>query len=233
MGFIIVGALALFVRRNARQLCANSEILDLEYALLMTVMVMLSPVAWDHYLPLLILPLAVLGSRVLARHRSGALAVAFFALTAALALPDTTYTEFAARLTGPIGSVLGRALILPLRTYALATLCYWLVRCSVRLRSEPVAPWFSSARLAQALPLLGLVAILAGVIAFHVYSTQPGEPFFNNDETRHVMTGVYFRDLFVDAPSPVALREYTVNYYLQYPALGLLIWPPFFTSSRV
>src|SRR5581483_4087444 len=48
-----------------------------------------------------------------------------------------------------------------------------------------------------------------------------------NDETRHVMTGVFFRDFFTDRPFD-HLRDYTVRYYLQYPALGLLVWPPFF-----
>ncbi len=68
--------------------------------------------------------------------------------------------------------------------------------------------------------LLTLGAIHAGVYRF-------SEPFFYNDETRHVMTGVYFRDVLHDLPV-WNLREYTINYYLQYPALGLLVWPPFF-----
>lgn len=56
---------------------------------------------------------------------------------------------------------------------------------------------------------------------------QPSEPFFNNDETRHVMTGVFFRDLLLDLPLD-RLRDYAVEYYLQYPALGLTVWPPLF-----
>ena len=53
------------------------------------------------------------------------------------------------------------------------------------------------------------------------------EPFFNNDETRHVMTGVFVRDFLADAQwrDPIG---YAVRYYLQYPALGLLVWPPLF-----
>src|SRR5262245_48082954 len=69
-----------------------------------------------------------------------------------------------------------------------------------------------------------LLGVLAGL---HVGHARIGEPFFNNDESRHVMTGVYFRDLAVDAPAS-ELRDYTSRYYLQYPALGLLIWPPMF-----
>lgn len=69
------------------------------------------------------------------------------------------------------------------------------------------------------------VLVLLGVAYLLAY--QWSEPFYNNDETRHVMTGVYFRDVLHDAPVR-NLREYTINYYLQYPALGLLVWPPFF-----
>src|SRR5262249_16291084 len=53
------------------------------------------------------------------------------------------------------------------------------------------------------------------------------EPFYNGDETRHVMTGVFFRDLYVDRPVTHP-RDYAVRYYAQYPALALLVWPPFF-----
>ncbi|MGA9994454.1 MAG: glycosyltransferase family 39 protein [Pyrinomonadaceae bacterium] len=73
--------------------------------------------------------------------------------------------------------------------------------------------------------------LLAGLLLFvglvYGLSYPATEPFFNNDETRHVMTGVYFRDLLHDMPFG-QLRAYTVNYYLQYPALGLLVWPPLF-----
>ncbi len=75
-------------------------------------------------------------------------------------------------------------------------------------------------------PLVLLSLFLAfGLVYVLAYSSS--EPFYYYDETRHVMTGVYFRDLLHDMPF-AHLREYTINYYLQYPALGLLIWPPFF-----
>jgi hypothetical protein len=79
-------------------------------------------------------------------------------------------------------------------------------------------------RYSKYLVLLPVLLIL-GVAYMLAYQT--GEPFYNNDETRHVMTGVYFRDLLHDMPLG-NLRGYTISYYLQYPALGLLVWPPFF-----
>lgn len=73
--------------------------------------------------------------------------------------------------------------------------------------------------------LLAGLLLLIGLV--YSLSYPASEPFFNNDETRHVMTGVYFRDLLHDMPLG-HLRAYTVSYYLQYPALGLLVWPPLF-----
>jgi hypothetical protein len=71
------------------------------------------------------------------------------------------------------------------------------------------------------------ISIVVLIVVAHLAMGRSSEPFYNVDETRNVMTGVFFRDLAVDLPihHPV---NYTVHYYLQYPALGLLLWPPFF-----
>lgn len=74
---------------------------------------------------------------------------------------------------------------------------------------------------------LVFVGVLVALGLVYALGYHQSEPFYNNDETRHVMTGVYFRDVLHDAPVS-NLRGYTINYYLQYPALGLLVWPPFF-----
>lgn len=74
--------------------------------------------------------------------------------------------------------------------------------------------------------LLLILSLLALLVAY-LATCSTSEPFYNNDETRHLMTGVYFKDVLHDLPL-AHLRAYTINYYLQYPALGLLIWPPFF-----
>jgi hypothetical protein len=61
----------------------------------------------------------------------------------------------------------------------------------------------------------------------HALVYEPSEPFYNNDETRHVMTGVFFRDFLLHLPlsNPI---HYITTYYLQYPALGFPYWPPLF-----
>lgn len=74
---------------------------------------------------------------------------------------------------------------------------------------------------------LVLLALILALVLVHGLAYTASEPFFNNDETRHVMTGLYFNDLLRDRPVR-DLRDYTIHYYLQYPALGLLVWPPFF-----
>src|SRR5437773_8850256 len=78
----------------------------------------------------------------------------------------------------------------------------------------------------DALLFAGLVAVLA---VAHLCVYRSSEPYFSNDETRHVMTGVFFRDALADH-AWISPRSYAVRYYLQYPALGLLVWPPFFHS---
>src|SRR5262249_10238404 len=49
-----------------------------------------------------------------------------------------------------------------------------------------------------------------------------------NDETRHVMTGVFARDALVDGEAWRHPTSFAKRYYLKYPALGLLVWPPLY-----
>ena len=76
-------------------------------------------------------------------------------------------------------------------------------------------------------PAALLAAVLLVLGLAHALAWQPSEPFYNNDETRHVMTGVFFHDLLHDLPFD-RLRSYAVGYFIQYPALGLMVWPPLF-----
>ncbi len=65
------------------------------------------------------------------------------------------------------------------------------------------------------------------VAIVHLSLFQNTEPFYNNDETRHLMTGVFFRD-FILSGQYLHPKQFATAYYLQYPALGLLVWPPGF-----
>ncbi|MCE9533609.1 MAG: glycosyltransferase family 39 protein [Planctomycetes bacterium] len=75
--------------------------------------------------------------------------------------------------------------------------------------------------------LLAFLGPMMLIVAAHAIIDAPSEPYFNNDETRHVMTGVFFRDMIADVPMRNP-KDYAVHYYLQYPALGLMVWPPLF-----
>ena len=47
------------------------------------------------------------------------------------------------------------------------------------------------------------------------------------DEAHNLMDGVFFRDFFYDLPF-TNLKNYPIDYYKQYPALGFIFWPPLF-----
>ncbi|CAN5215111.1 hypothetical protein BH11PLA2_BH11PLA2_02500 [soil metagenome] len=74
---------------------------------------------------------------------------------------------------------------------------------------------------------LALFGLLAALVAIHRVMAEPSEPFFNGDETQHVMTGIFVADAIMEGGlwHP---RAYAERYYAQYPALGLIVWPPGF-----
>jgi 4-amino-4-deoxy-L-arabinose transferase-like glycosyltransferase len=75
---------------------------------------------------------------------------------------------------------------------------------------------------------LVFLAVFAVLAVFWVHALQRCDEFgLSEDESRHAVTGLYFADFLSDLPlsNPVG---YTYRYYAQYPALGLIHWPPFF-----
>ena len=198
--------------------------LDYEYALFVALMPLLSPISWDHYLSVLLLPLAVLGTRALTATAPWPAALGFLGIVVVLLLPDTTFVYALPTLGTWIPRPLLTLLFLPLRTYALAGLSVWLgVLAWRQVCNLPV----QNGRLQTSRDRAVLAGLLLVLALAHVAAYTRSEPYFNGDETRHVMTGVYVRDVLADRPFS-SLRDYSVHYYLHYPALGLLVWPPFF-----
>lgn len=75
--------------------------------------------------------------------------------------------------------------------------------------------------------LSGLFIVLpCMLLVVRLLTAQPSEPFYNNDETRHVMTGVFFADFLHSLPQDP--KQFAIAYYLQYPALGIPLYPPLF-----
>ena len=64
-------------------------------------------------------------------------------------------------------------------------------------------------------------------LLLHFVVLAPAEPVYNGDANRHMMTSVFFRDFLSDMPVANP-KQYAEDYYNQYPALGLMIWPPLF-----
>jgi hypothetical protein len=84
-------------------------------------------------------------------------------------------------------------------------------------QSHPVSRWQKSASLL----VLGLAVLLLFLSA--PYKAD----IWWSDASRHAMDGVFYRDLFRTLPLG-HMKQYAMNYYLQYPALAILFYPPLF-----
>jgi len=93
------------------------------------------------------------------------------------------------------------------------------------MNSSPEQPEPRINRIRRALLLVALPIVL------HLVCTRPVEPVFGGDSNRHVVTSIFFRDYLSDTITTGHLsnpKDYAERYYEQYPALGLLVWPPLF-----
>jgi hypothetical protein len=72
-----------------------------------------------------------------------------------------------------------------------------------------------------------LLAVLAWTTLMVAHGISKGEFCYINDESLHAVTGLFFADFLHDLPLTHPI-QYTFRFEAQYPALGLLRWPPFF-----
>jgi hypothetical protein len=124
-GAFIVAAVALLVFRAVR--AEGGQQMDLEYALFVALMPLLSPITWDHYLVILLLPVAVLGRRVLAENRLGATG-GWLTILLILAIPDTTFFWLGPIVQGRFGTFSNIIILQSFRTVAMIATCCWLAR---------------------------------------------------------------------------------------------------------
>ncbi len=110
----------------------RGEKLDLNYALCVALMPLLSPIVWDHYLTVLVLPLMVLGKRVLRPSGSWPAVVGFLVLGMVLLVPDTAFTWPASRMVERVMRLMADVFLLPLRTYAVIALSCWLALLAMK-----------------------------------------------------------------------------------------------------
>jgi len=73
-----------------------------------------------------------------------------------------------------------------------------------------------------------LLALATGLL---FYTAPRSGDFWWSDAPRHSMDGVFYYDLFHDAPKG-DFKQYAVDYYLRYPALTIVFYPPLFALSE-
>jgi Dolichyl-phosphate-mannose-protein mannosyltransferase len=75
-----------------------------------------------------------------------------------------------------------------------------------------------------------VVTLLAAVLVFALTAPRHGE-FWWFDASRHALNGIFIADLVRDMPLG-QLQSWAINYYLQYPALTILLYPPLFAACE-
>ncbi len=76
-----------------------------------------------------------------------------------------------------------------------------------------------------------VVVLLAAVVIIGATASWHGE-FWYSDAPRHALNGVFVADLLKELPSPAHARQWAIDYYLQYPALTILFYPPLFPAAE-
>src|SRR6267378_984895 len=73
---------------------------------------------------------------------------------------------------------------------------------------------------------LALLVLAVAVVLLFESSPRRGD-FWWSDAPRHAMDGAFYRDFFHDLPLRHA-KQYAMNYYVKYPALTIVFYPPLF-----
>ena len=71
------------------------------------------------------------------------------------------------------------------------------------------------------------LAVLLAAVAALFFSAPYDKDMWWSDAPRHAMDGAFYRDLIRHMPLG-HLRQFAMNYYLKYPALTILFYPPLF-----
>jgi len=137
IGFVLFLSGRAFLTRGREDRSLRS--FDLEYALTVAAMPLLSLVSWDHYKAVLLLPLAILGQQVFHHEARKGLAsvLCYLCLLAVLAIPEWTIS-MAAEQVAKLSPHLAKAGIMNITTIGLLVLNGWLVREIVNASSGPV-----------------------------------------------------------------------------------------------
>jgi 4-amino-4-deoxy-L-arabinose transferase-like glycosyltransferase len=94
--------------------------------------------------------------------------------------------------------------------------------------TQPPQPLPQDRRLSW--PEFATALLLLMVFAVWAYLTAPvAGDFAWSDAPRHALNGIFVRDLIAQLPAGDP-RAYAIDYYLRYPALTILFYPPLFSA---
>jgi len=144
MGFLHVGGLGFLIMLGGISLLAYwmamrressaTEDLDIEYALCVVMQLLLTPIAWSHYLVALILPLAILANWLLQRELRWSAITAYLGLLVCFSIPDTS-VKFAQIVVQRLAGYYVGWLLTSTFTAGLLLLCAWLAFLAVPRRN--------------------------------------------------------------------------------------------------
>ena len=109
--------------------------LDLEYSLFLALTPLASPIAWVHYLPILLLPAAVVGRYLFLEKPGWTGLMTALLLAGALSVPETTAMSIGGSMDHFVGQQLS-CLVTSFPTLAVAALWVWTVRIYKGQRSR-------------------------------------------------------------------------------------------------
>ena len=122
---IALAAVCLIVARGPKD-ADNRTSLDLEFSLFLSFAPLMVPIAWEHYLVMLILPLAVLGAHAFGTREPRTGPLKFLVLLETLAVPFMTYFALGALLKDAAGGHAMELFLLKMRTFSMIWLSAWL-----------------------------------------------------------------------------------------------------------
>jgi hypothetical protein len=137
---LLLGGLTALCRHELPRGPVGERRFEFEYSGVLVLMVVLSPVTWDHYLPLLLLPLVLLARHALRADAGRWEWPTFLALLLVLSVPDTAFTWTGENLQPLVGRTLCNLGLLSLRSFALVALCGWLACGAERESVAGTAP---------------------------------------------------------------------------------------------
>ena len=130
VGLVVVGAVIWRLQKTTKPQLGNR--FDLEFSLFLILMLLLSPISWDHYWVLLILPIVVLGEEVLSKPTWIDL-VGFCILILLLSIPLQTWVfPFSTRVSSAGVNV--RTASIP--TFALIAFAAWIAKIRMKAASS-------------------------------------------------------------------------------------------------